>query len=69
MAISEDYFARVGLYENDAATLMQGYRPPLEPLFGELKDHLSPTDLAAVRDIIAEIRQRIERFQRGRDEV
>ncbi len=61
-------FARVGLYENDIATLMQGYQPPLEPLFAELKDHLSPNDLAAVRDIVAELRQRIERFQRGRDE-
>lgn len=56
-------FARVGLYENDVATLIQAYRPPLEPLFDELKDHLSPTDLAAVRGIVTEILQRIERFQ------
>jgi hypothetical protein len=62
-------FARVGLYENDVATLMQGYQPPLELLFDELKDHLSSTDLAAVHDIVAEIGQRIERFRRGRDEV
>ena len=61
-------FARVGLYENDIATLIQGYVPPLEPLLDELKDHLSPTDQAAVRGIVAEIGQRIERFQRGRNE-
>lgn len=61
-------FARVGLYENDVATLMQAYRPPLEPLLSELTGHLSPTDLAAVRDIVAELQQRIERFQRGRDQ-
>lgn len=61
-------FPRVGLYENDIATLVQGYRPPLEPLLAELEDHLSPTDLAAVRDIVAELQQRIERFQRGRDQ-
>ena len=56
-------FVRVGLYENDIATLIQGYQPPLEPLFEELRDHLSPTDLATVREIVAEILQRIERFQ------
>lgn len=58
-------FARVGLYENDIATLMQAYRPPLEPLLAELEDHLSLTDLAAVRDIVADIRRRIERFEGG----
>lgn len=56
-------FARVGLYENDVATLIQAYRPPLEPLLAELTNHLSPTDLTAVREIIAELLQRIERFQ------
>jgi hypothetical protein len=30
-----------------------------------LSDHLSPTDLAAVRDIVSEIQGRIERFTRG----
>lgn len=58
-------FARVGLYENDIATLLQAYRPPLEPLFTELTPHLSPTDLTAVRDVVAEIEQRIERFGKG----
>lgn len=62
-------FSRVGLYENDLATLMQAYRPSLEPLLSELSDHLSPTDLAAVGDIISEIQKRIERFreQSGRE--
>jgi hypothetical protein len=60
-------FARVGLYENDVATLMQAYRPPLEPLFAELTGHLSPDDLAVVREIVAEIEQRVERFRRGSD--
>lgn len=58
-------FARVGLYENDIATLLQAYRPPLEPLFTELSPHLSSTDLIAVRDVVAEIEQRIERFGKG----
>jgi hypothetical protein len=58
-------FGRVGLYENDVATLIHDYRPDLSHLFEELSHHFSETDLAAVRDIIAEIQQRIERFERG----
>jgi hypothetical protein len=57
-------FARVGLYESDIATLIHDYRPQLEPLFDELAHHLSPTDLAAVRDVVADIQQRIQRFGR-----
>lgn len=58
-------FARVGLYENDIATLIYSYRSDLESLFEELAPHLSDTDLAAVREIVAEIEQRIERFGKG----
>lgn len=57
-------FARVALYESDISTLMHEYRPPIEPLFEELQSHLSPTDLAAVRGIVTEIQQRIQRFDR-----
>jgi len=56
-------FARVGLYENDVATLIEAYRPSLEPLLLELSGYLGPTDLAAVRDIVSEIQARIERFR------
>lgn len=57
-------FVRVGLYENDIATLLQRYRPDLTPLFVELQRHLSPTDRASVQEIVAEIQQRIARFER-----
>ena len=57
-------FAKVGLYENDVATLLQAYCPRLDILIKELSDHLIPSDLSAVRDILADILQRIERFQR-----
>ena len=60
-------FARVGIYENDIATLIHDYRPQLEPLFGELAHHLSETDLTAVREVVAEIQQRIARFGKGID--
>lgn len=58
-------FARVGLYENDIATLMHGYQPDLAPLFEELACHLSASDVTSLHDIVAEIQQRIERFQQG----
>jgi len=57
-------FARVALYEGDIATLMHDYRPPIEPLFEELKEHLSTTDLDSLRKIAGEIQERIERFDR-----
>jgi hypothetical protein len=58
-------FARVGLYENDIATLVHDYHPPMGPLFQVLTEHLSATDIAAVREIVTEIQQRIERFGKG----
>ena len=58
-------FARVGLYENDIATLMFSYRPNLEPLFNELAQHLSETDLTAIQQIVTEIEQRLDRFNTG----
>lgn len=61
-------FARVGLYETDIATLLHDYRPPLEPLFDELKPRLSEADLSAMRDVLADIERRIERFGRGLDD-
>lgn len=58
-------FARVGLYENDIATLLHDCKPNLEPLLEELALHLSATDLAEVHRIITEIHERIERFEEG----
>lgn len=55
-------FARVGIYENDIATLMHEYKPGMEPLFNELSQHLNAADLHAVREVVAEIQQRIDRF-------
>ncbi|PYQ59071.1 MAG: hypothetical protein DMF53_19380 [Acidobacteria bacterium] len=54
--------ARVALYETDILMLMDRQKVDVEPLFAELKAHLSPTDLASLRGITDEIRQRIQRF-------
>lgn len=58
-------FARVGLYENDIATLMHDYQPDLGALFEELVLHVSASDLAALRDIVAAIQHRLARFRQG----
>jgi hypothetical protein len=60
-------FPRVGLYENDIATLFQSYHPEIEPLFSELSQHLSASDLQAVREIVIDIENRLKRFERGID--
>lgn len=55
-------FARVGLYENDIATLLQAYRPPVEPLLDELSQHLSRSDMQELRAILHDIERRVQRF-------
>jgi hypothetical protein len=58
----EGNFARVGLYENDVATLLYYYQPDQETILRELASHLNASDLAEVRGILDEIAQRIQRF-------
>ena len=52
---------RAAIYETDILTLMHRRQVDPEPLLGELGPHLSATDLKALRGIVDEIRQRIER--------
>ncbi len=56
-------FARVGIYENDVATLLYAYQPDVPALLGELAGHLNESDLAEVKNIVADIEQRISRFK------
>lgn len=58
-------FTRVGLYENDVATLIHEHDPPVEKLLDELGLYLSESDAAQVKQIVAEIQQRIRRFAAG----
>src|SRR3989442_14840721 len=60
-------FARVGLYENDIATLIYYHHPDLHKLEQELSKYVSAADLAAIHDIAADIQRRITRFQQGAD--
>jgi hypothetical protein len=59
-------FARVGLYENDVATLLQAHNPAIEPIVAELSRHLSESDMMQVEGTVTEIRRRIGRFEERR---
>ena len=56
-------FTRVGLYENDVATLLHAHHPPLEPLLDVLTSYLNESDMTQVKQIVGEIEQRISRFE------
>ncbi len=56
-------FTRVGLYENDVATLMHIHNPPLEPILNELATYLNESELTQIKEIVGEIQQRLRRFQ------
>lgn len=58
-------FQRVALYEGDVAMLMERHNPDMKALLAELAHYLAEPDMEAVRQIIAEIEQRIERFRRS----
>lgn len=58
-------FARVGIYENDIATLIYEYKPDLSLLTNELSTYVNDSDFTEIENIISEIQQRIERFQKG----
>ncbi len=59
-------FVRVGLYENDIATLMFYHNPDMQEISSELAPFVSGQDLAAIQDIIRDLTQRISRFQRNK---
>lgn len=62
-------FARVGLDENDVATLMFFYQPDMQAILGELAPYVGDQDRAAIQGIVIELTERISRFKRTRDEV
>jgi len=56
-------FSRVGIYENDVATLLHDYQPNISILLTELSKYMNETDLAEINNIIADIQNRISRFK------
>ncbi|MBN1668975.1 MAG: hypothetical protein JW862_17920 [Anaerolineales bacterium] len=58
-------FSRVGIYENDIATLMHVYQPEMAAILQELAAFVSESDLAEIQNIVQDIQQRIERFKKS----
>jgi hypothetical protein len=62
-------FVRVGLYENDVATLLFYHTLDMKEVIIELTPFVSAHDLAAIHDILSDIEHRISRFKRTNDNV
>src|SRR6266496_2029943 len=56
-------FARVGIYENDIATLFHYYQPDASTLLIELAKYVNESDLAEVKGVVSDIQKRIQRFK------
>jgi hypothetical protein len=56
-------FARVGIYENDIATLFHDYRPNVSHLLSELSQYVNESDLAEIKSVVSDIQNRIKRFK------
>ena len=56
-------FARVGIYENDIATLLHDYQPDVSSLLHELSQYVNESDLAEIEGVVSDIQNRIKRFR------
>lgn len=56
-------FARVGVYENDIATLLHYYHSDLSQLLQELSVYVAENDLQELHAIAEDIQRRIQRFE------
>jgi len=56
-------FAKVGIYENDIATLLHYYQPNMSKLLDELSTYVDGGDLAKIKSLVKDIQNRILRFR------
>jgi hypothetical protein len=56
-------FARVGIYENDIATLLHYYQPDMPSLISELSKYVNENDLSEIKSVVFDIQNRIKRFK------
>lgn len=56
-------FARVGIYENDIATLLHYYQPDIAALLGEISNYVNETDFKEITGVVFDIQKRIKRFK------
>ena len=57
-------FARVGIYENDIATLLHYYQPDMPSLLIELSKYVTENDFTEINGVISDIQNRIKRFKK-----
>jgi len=57
-------FARVGIYENDIATLLHYYQPDIPALLSVLSKYVDENDFAEIKSVVADIQNRIKRFKK-----
>ena len=57
-------FARVGIYENDIATLLHYYQPDVPSLLNELSKYVNENDFTEIKSVVSDIQNRIRRFKK-----
>ena len=57
-------FARVGIYENDIATLLHYYEPDMPSILSELSKYVNENDFAEIKGVVSDIQNRIKRFKK-----
>lgn len=57
-------FARVGIYENDVATLLHAYKPDINVLLLELESFMGAADLQEIGAIVKDLQTRFSRFEK-----
>ena len=60
-------FERVGIYENDLASLIHAFSPKMKPLLDELSRYLNETDLTEAQQIVTDIEARIQKFRKANE--
>ena len=55
-------FSRVGIYENDIATLLHYYQTDIPSLLIELSGYMNENDLTEIKNILVDVQDRIKRF-------
>ena len=58
-------FERVGMYENDLASLIYAFHPDVAQLLKELRGHLNDSDMDEAGQIVKDIQARIQKFRKA----
>ena len=59
----EGNFARVGINENDIATLFHYYQPDTAALLTEISKYVNETDFEEIKGVVFDIQNRVKRFK------